>query len=214
MKNVIYRKHQLLFVLTAILTAALSIAAQSTAFTYQGRLNSGGNPASGTFEMQFQLFDSEKGGTQVGTTITDSSVAITNGVFTTSLDFGPSFDGSPRYLEVGVRAANDPNPFTVLSPRSAIKYVPYAVRSIAAGASDALSAACVDCVTSSQVQTLDGAKITGEIPTLSVPSGSVNYIQNSVAAKHAGRPEVIQEGSFNISGDGSIGGSLVVNKSI
>ena len=33
--------------------------AQSTSFTYQGKLSTAGNPASGSYDMQFKLFDTE-----------------------------------------------------------------------------------------------------------------------------------------------------------
>jgi hypothetical protein len=39
--------------------------AQTTAFTYQGRLTDAGNPASGNYDLQFKLFDAPSGGTQI-----------------------------------------------------------------------------------------------------------------------------------------------------
>jgi len=41
-----------------------------TAFTYQGRLKDGGGPASGDFNMVFQLFDALTMGNQIGPTLT------------------------------------------------------------------------------------------------------------------------------------------------
>ncbi len=194
-----------------VITLLSTIAqAQVTGFTYQGRLNASGNPASGTYEMQFQLYDSATGGAQVGPTLTDSSVTITGGVFTTTLDFGASFDGSARYLEIGVRSGGSPDPFTQLSPRQAINYVPHAIRSLNAGASDALSSACVDCVTSAQVLNLDGAKITGEIPTISIPTGSDNYIQNASVPRGTRKSFGQPAASLNIGGNATVG-SMDVN---
>src|SRR5438045_1911893 len=115
MKNKINNKPCLHFVLAIILMTSVSLTAQSTAFSYQGRLSSGGNPASGIYEMQFRLFDSLNGGAQVGATFTDSNVAVASGVFTTTLDFGAAaFDGSARFLETGVRTAGSPDPFTIV----------------------------------------------------------------------------------------------------
>jgi hypothetical protein len=37
--------------------------AQGTAFTYQGRLSAGGNPASGVYDLSFALYDAASGGT-------------------------------------------------------------------------------------------------------------------------------------------------------
>jgi len=45
-----------------------------------------------------------------------------------TLDFGGMFfDGSPRTLEIGVRAYGDTNTYAVLAPRQPILSVPYAV---------------------------------------------------------------------------------------
>jgi hypothetical protein len=54
---------------------------QTTAFTYQGRLTDGGNPASGNYDLQFALFDSSSAGVQISSTLTRSSVAVGGGVF-------------------------------------------------------------------------------------------------------------------------------------
>ena len=64
------------------------VRAQTTAFTYQGRLTDGGSPANGSYILQFKLFDAVLGGTQIGATISDVSVTAANGVFSTTLDFG------------------------------------------------------------------------------------------------------------------------------
>ena len=67
--------------------------AQTTAFTYQGSLNTSGTPASGNYDFQFALFDAASGGAQLGTTQTLNGVVVTNGVFAVSLDFGNQFTG-------------------------------------------------------------------------------------------------------------------------
>ena len=54
------------------LDSQLSTAhAQGTAFTYQGRLNDGGSPASGSYDLTFALFDAATSGNQVGGTVTN-----------------------------------------------------------------------------------------------------------------------------------------------
>src|SRR5690348_10476656 len=63
-------------VIAAVLTSPFAFrtaTAQSTAFTYQGRLNDGTNPANGTYDLQFGIFDSLSGGTQQGNTITNAA---------------------------------------------------------------------------------------------------------------------------------------------
>src|SRR3989442_10252607 len=93
-----------LFALSLIVFACFAAAqAQTTAFTYQGRLSDGANPANGTYQMQFALYDVNNVQQPQPTpiTITLNNVAVTNGVFTVSLDFGSAFTlGADRLLEI------------------------------------------------------------------------------------------------------------------
>ncbi len=104
-----------------VLFVALQVAAApvGTAFTYQGKLNDGGAAASGAYDLQFTLYDAVSGGAQVGSTLTKEEVAVTEGVFTVSLDFGSAaFTGSARWLEIGVRPGASTGSFTALSSRN------------------------------------------------------------------------------------------------
>ncbi len=110
----------------ALLLSLAAVRAQSSAFTYQGRLTATNNAASGLYDLQFALRDAATLGNPVGTTQTVAAVSVSNGVFTVALDFGVGvFDGSARWLEVGVRPAGD-SKFTTLTPRQPITSVPYA----------------------------------------------------------------------------------------
>src|SRR5258706_2539566 len=66
-------------------------AAQGTAFTYQGRLNAQGSPADGAYDLRFGLYDAASSGAQQGPILTNSAVAVSNGLFTVTLDFGAVF---------------------------------------------------------------------------------------------------------------------------
>src|SRR5665213_2061773 len=103
-----------------------SARAQGTAFTYQGRLNSGGSPASGNYDLRFTLYDSTNSpGTIIAGPLTNAATAVSNGLFTVTLDFGAGvFAGAGRWLEIGVRSGG--GAFAALSPRQAITSVPYA----------------------------------------------------------------------------------------
>ena len=80
--------------------------AQSTAFTYNGRLNFNGAPVSGSYEMQFTLFDADVGVGVVKDLPGAIPVDVVNGLFTTRIDFGDGvFTGPARWLEVKVRPA-------------------------------------------------------------------------------------------------------------
>ncbi len=207
------RPERVVIAAIAVLLGASIGIAQSTAFTYQGRLTNAGVPASGPYDMRFLLFDTADvgTGTQQGAAVNDPSVQVASGIFSVELDFGAEvFDGSARYLEIGVRTAGSQGPYTTLSPRRSISSTPYSVRSVTAAAADGLSAVCVNCVTSGQIESVDGTQILGAIPVESVPTGSGNYIQNSVAALRAGKGAV-QDGGFDISGDGTVAGTLSAN---
>jgi hypothetical protein len=114
--------------LLSTLNPQLSTAlAQGTAFTYQGRLNTGGNPASGIYDLRFTIYDALAGGNIAGGPLTNSPVAVSNGLFTVTLDFGPGlFTGADRWLEINVRT-NGGGPFDTLGPRQKLTATPYAI---------------------------------------------------------------------------------------
>ena len=124
-----YENNEPTLILAALLCAAFTITlhAQTTAFTYQGRLTDTGGPASGTYDLQFTLYDADMGGSPVAGSVTNSPVAVANGLFTTTLHFGAGvFDGGDRWLEIGVRTNGSVDDFTVLSPRQPVTPTPYA----------------------------------------------------------------------------------------
>jgi len=203
------------------LLVAVSATAQTTQFTYQGKLADTGSPANGQYDFQFKLFDTPTvgGGTQQGGPVTASNVAVTGGIFTVQIDFGvcpACFNGSARFLEIAVKLTSD-STFTTLGPRQPVTSNPYAIRSLNAGVADGLSVSCVNCVTSSQIQSVQGSQVTGNIagsqvsgliPVSSVPAGSGNYVQNTTVQQASS--------NFNISGTGTAAGTLsgnVVNAS-
>ena len=176
--------------LLVLLLVVGNAMAQTTAFTYQGKLTDSGSPANGQYDFQFKLFDTAAigGGTEQGSTVTVSNVTVTAGLFNAHLDFGSCascFDGSPRFLEIAVKLTSG-STFTTLSPREPVSSNPYAIRSLNATTADGLSVACVNCITGSQIQSVQGSQVTGNIagnqidsaiPVASVPAGSASYVQ-------------------------------------
>jgi hypothetical protein len=116
------------------LCAVETIHAQGTAFTYQGRLGDGGNPANGIYDFRFSIYDSTNNpGTFIAGPVTNSAVAVTNGLFTTQMDFSSGvFNGLDRWLQIAVRT-NGAAIFTNLSPRQQLTPVPYAIFANIAG---------------------------------------------------------------------------------
>jgi hypothetical protein len=117
-------KRYFLLVLLCSLPAAAH--AQSTAFTYQGRLTENGNPANGNYDLAMALFGVADGGTPLVGPSTNSAVAVSNGLFTVVLDFGANFPGPDRWLEIAART-NGGGGFVTLTPRQMITSTPYAI---------------------------------------------------------------------------------------
>jgi hypothetical protein len=138
--------------LCGLVVSLNSACAQSTAFTYQGRLAQSGALANGTYNLSFALFGSSNGGAQIGNTIT-TNFAITNGVFTVALDFGANFPGANRWLEISV--ATGANPPVTLAPRQMLTPTPYAVT--AGGLAGPLSSAELSGIYGNQVTFNNGA---------------------------------------------------------
>jgi hypothetical protein len=102
------------------------LAPVGTAFTYQGYINDNGSPANGNYNLRFNLYDSASTGTQVGSTVTKNTVAVSDGYFTVELDFGDVFDGTALWLAIEIQGPGDPG-YTALSPRQALNAAPFAL---------------------------------------------------------------------------------------
>lgn len=144
-----------LFLFCAVIQT--NVCAQGTAFTYQGRLQSGTNVANGSYDLTFSIWTNSSGLSQVGSTVTNITTGVTNGLFAVTMDFGGVFDGNPRWLEIGVRT-NGGGAFTTLSPRQSLTAAPYAI--YAGGVS--------------------AAGINGTIPSGNIASGTIS--SNMLAA--------------------------------
>jgi hypothetical protein len=116
------------FIISAsMLCLATTALPQGTAFTYHGRLNDHGDPAKGTYDLIFSVFDADTGSNQVGVIVTNTDLQIADGLFTATLDFGAGiFTGPERWLEIGVRT-NGAGDFTTLNPRQPLTPTPYAI---------------------------------------------------------------------------------------
>src|SRR5439155_12195504 len=211
-KSLFGKSFALFTIVLAMSLGATTARAQTSSFTYQGRLTDGGTAANGNYDLQFALFDSLSGGAQVGSTQTINTVPVSNGVFTVSLDFGANnFPGANRFLEISARPTG--GSFTLLTPRQQVTSTPYAIRSAnassadtatnatnATNASTATNATQLGGIAASQyVQTNDSRLSDARTPT----PGSSNYIQNTASAQASS--------NFNISGNGTAGGTLAGN---
>lgn len=148
--------------------------AQSTEFTYQGKLLDGGLAPTATYDIEFRLWDVGAGGTTPLATQTVPAVQVRNGIFTVQLDLGANFPGAQRWIEIAVKKPADAT-FTTLTPRQMVTNAPYSVRSLVsttADSADSLSPVCNLCVTDAQIQAVDGTKVTGVVAIANGGTGS------------------------------------------
>lgn len=156
-----------LLMLIFSLVFSIGAFAQTTAFTYAGRLADTG-AMEPTYDLQFTLYD-ENGTAISGATQTIENVPVTNGAFTVQLDFGAAaFPGATRTLEIAVRRGTETGAFTPLTPRQPLTSAPYAIQSLkAATATNATNAVnaqtATTATTANNAQTANTATTAGSV---------------------------------------------------
>ncbi len=126
-------------IVVGLVVSAGETVGQGSAFTYQGRLAQSNAPFEGTCDFRFGVYDALEAGSLVAGFVTNQNTTVKSGLFTATLDFGASvFGEAPRWLEIAVRT-NEIEPFSVLSPRQAIRPAPVALYALNAGAAGSVS---------------------------------------------------------------------------
>jgi len=174
-------KHNLKSLLTALalLASAIGAVAQGTAFTYQGQLQNNGGPANGTYDFRLLVYDSSTGGSILGGPITNIGVVVSNGLFTTIMDFGAGvFTGGSNWLHIGVRT-NGSGVFNPLSPRQQLTPTPYAIYSESAGIATTADGVAAGVVSAAQLNT-PGAPASGQV--LEYNGSSLTWVNPATAA--------------------------------
>ncbi len=126
----------------AVLACAGTAHAQSigTIFTYQGQLSVAGNPASNaTADILVRIFGVPSGGTQIGSALLFSGVALDGqGRFALNVDLGSASNASgARWLEIEVRSPSGVGPFVALG-RQRVQPTPSAMFASLASNADQL----------------------------------------------------------------------------
>lgn len=133
-------------------------------FNYQGRLNDQNGSANGSYDLSFTLFATNSAGAAVAGPVTNAATAVSNGMFTVTVDFGPEvFTGSSNWLELAV-STNGANHFVTLAPRQQIKPASYAIFS--ANAAQAATATAV-------AGGVPASQLLGTVPLAHLPAGLV-----------------------------------------
>jgi hypothetical protein len=159
---------------TTTLFYSAHAAPLGTAFTYQGQLVDNGSPANGNYDLRFTLYDALSAGGTIGVPITNAPTAVSNGLFTVTLDFGGGiFSGNARWLEMGVRTNGSVLAYTLLTPRQELTPTPYALYAPSAGAAaTAVTATTANSVAPGSIN--NTAIAVGAVNSSSIVDGSIN----------------------------------------
>ncbi|MFN0137793.1 MAG: hypothetical protein ACKVS9_16945 [Phycisphaerae bacterium] len=167
-----------LFAAVALLAAtAQAQTPLNGAISYQGRLDSAGAPANGTFDFIFRLYDAASLGNQVGSTLTVNDLAVADGLFTVQLNFGfTAYDGDARWLDVQVRAGASAGAYTLLAPRQSLTAAPFALFALDGGNWNKVGSAITNSNAGSFVGVNRSAQVSGaEYFGIQAPAQSTNY---------------------------------------
>lgn len=132
MRRVMLTRCRILLIFAVVVCLPCWAIAQTSSFTYQGKLTDANINATGAYDLLFKLFDQPTGGSQIGSNFTADDVNVASGVFSVTLDFGTSAftNGSARYLQIEVRPGASSGAYTVLVPRQLITSAPHAIQSL------------------------------------------------------------------------------------
>jgi hypothetical protein len=192
---------RVLVLLFAFLILSYNGSAQTTELTYQGQLQSSSAAANGTFDFEFVLFDA--GGTQIGPVVPRSGVPVANGIFSVNLDFGSSFPGATRFLEIRVRQSGG-GAFTTLAPRQPVTSAPYSVKSL--NSENAVNAA--NAATAANALSLGGVAANQYLQTNGSGSGLTNLSASSVTTGTLNNARLGQISTANIA-DSAVTGAKI-----
>ncbi len=151
--------------LALLVSATTQPFAQGTAFTYQGRLNNGTNPVTGSYDLVFTLYNTNTTGAIIAGPVGSIATGVTNGLFMATIDFGPGvFTGSSNWLEIAVRT-NGGGSYIPLTPRQQVTPTPYAIYSANAGsAATATTATTAGSASSVAAANVSGTLVLGQLP--------------------------------------------------
>ena len=194
-----------LMLFSTLIHAPSTAFAQGTAFTYQGRLNDGGVPANGTYDLLLTIYDLPTGPGAFANQ-TNSAVAISNGLFTVTLDFGPGiFTGPERWLEIAVRT-NGGGAFANLAPRQKITATPYAIAAgnvtgsvLASQLSGSISPANISAGTITSTMLAAGSVTTSNLADGAVSLAKLNTVSTLAVSSVIANPTPAIDDYFGIS---------------
>lgn len=193
-----------------------TLAQVGTAFTYQGQLKNSGNSVNSPTDMQFSLWTAASGGSQIGTTVTQTNVSVSEGLFSTSVDFGvnPYTSNQALWLQIAVRNPAGGGAYVAMGSRQRLTPSPFSLATRGINV-DALGRVTFNPTgpgsQNDQSFTVNAAN-GGMLQTLAVSNGGFqNRMETTLDASSAGNPGA---GFIRMHTPGLGYGSLTLNETM
>ncbi len=172
-------------------SALLAATPLAPAFTYQGKLTDGNQPANGVYDFVFSLYDAADGQVPIaGGGIGIEDVTVHDGLFTVSLNFGDNvFNGESRWIEIGVRPGTETGDFTLMQTRQPLTAAPHALYALASKSAQTVAPGGVGVA-----QIATGA-VTGDKIAGSQVVKSVNGLRDAVSLLAGSNIAITPEGN-------------------
>ncbi|MBL8896844.1 MAG: hypothetical protein JNM84_04420 [Planctomycetes bacterium] len=126
-----HRPFRTILPFAAAVACAAPLVAQTTAISYQGRLQIAGQPVNGAADLRFTLFSSLASPIPIGSTLTFVNQTVVDGLVALELDFGADAWTSgltpDRFLQVEVRAPAGAGSYVTLLPRQRVTAAPFSI---------------------------------------------------------------------------------------
>ncbi|MFT3837003.1 MAG: hypothetical protein QM723_08400 [Myxococcaceae bacterium] len=176
---------------------------------YQGRLDKAGKPLSGSYDLQFTLFDTPSGGNQLWTD-TFTAVPVVAGAFSVKLGGGAALDSallkSTRFVSISVKGPGETS-FTPLAGRQELLSTPRAVYALGSeqdfGVGGNLTVGADAGVTVNSPAGVPTVTLSQPGSSLSITPGAVNQ-SGTLNLQQGG-------GGSHFGGDVSVNGNLTAN---
>lgn len=179
-------------------------ASQDSSFTYQGRLDSGAVAVNGTADFRFSLWPVATNAApagQIGNAITRTAVPVTNGLFTTSLDFGFGvLDNKNLFLQIEVRSPAGIGALETLTPRQ-----PMTAAINAQFARSATSAVHATNATSAVNMPWSGLTGQAQVQTGAIGSGWQLFLTNTANVNFRGGMRQADNGFLEVTSSANLG---------
>lgn len=190
--------------LAALLGAGHALAF-GTAISFQGTLEDNGLPATGLYDLQFQV--KTTGGSNVGPLLTLEDQQVSNGVFTVQLDFGTGvFSGGDRRIALFVRAGSSVGSYTQMLPELPVSSSPYAQL--------ATNAEIADIAYDTTDNAIDEVDInTGAVSERNIAAGAVGASEIAAGAVGASEIAAGAVGASQIAA-GAVGASEIASNAV